>query len=545
MQSSLPRRRDLRNRQDEVKPKLKITIGSTQVWPFTRKRNDYQPTIPAAVDANYDTAYSQAMEVARYVQRENSIISDDLGIAKLGDDALESIGVRDRLFHGSQARSIYRGLDIVQRIVDAPGHDAMKNGFTIKTNLDEEYNLGTLIFNRLKSLKHKKKFIDFVVFSSLYARGSLLTPVISEGGMMQDRSHWMRELDLRNINEIESLNVIPEDYFFYQTNHMDALAKDFGEITSLQVNGQVLDDSRYKICVQNLDIFRQSGMSTLDRIYTACLALNIANWTIAHLLLRYRSLIIKYPAKEASRNTPAKKGNSQAKAVKKQSENKGTLEKMVEMFRTAFTSKSVAAIPNTYDATYLETKFTGIREATEFLYEYLATVSGRPQSIIKGSAMGQLASAEKDERAYFDDVKANVQEAKLEPLIQFLAPIIMAERKGDIRPILDAHGINIEDIEIDVEFNPMQAVNEMTDAQVGLIKAQTGAIDISGQVRNAEEVRKDNHSRLDAGTGEVTSKSPLDMNEDELRESGFDSIMDGPGRFKTPQQLLDEMGVAA
>lgn len=495
-------------------------------WPWSKEQESGRPVVPSAAPDGVNSVIAE-------IVRTNSIVSDQLGIAKVGSDALESIQIQERLFQGSEARVPYRGLDIVQVIIDSPAEDAMRNGFKIKTNYDDEYDLGTLIFNRIKKLDHRKKFTDFLKFSRLYSRGGLMYPVLIESGMIRDRSHLSESLDPRNIEKIEGLNIIHEDHFSYIVNAFDPLARGYGEIEMLHVSTMGdLDKSRFEINIQSLDIFRNRGISTLDRIYTACLALNIANWTIAHLLLRYRSLVMKYPAAEIPSMTKKKKAG-----FTKTSKTDGAgLKGLINSIRTTFSSKSVVAVPDTYNFEYLQTTLTGLNEGTGFLYEYLATVGETPQSIIKGSAMGQLASAEKDERSYFAKVKAKQQEGKLEPAIQFLAPMIMYEKQGEIRPLMDAHGISVSDVVVEVEFEPMEVPNPLTAAQVKLLDSQRGSIDIVQGVRDPDEVQAELYPDLD-GSG---PPSPMSMSPEEMQAS-FGAIMNPDGSFKTPQQILDEV----
>ncbi len=92
-------------------------------------------------------------------------------------------------------------------------------------------------------------------------------------------------------------------------------------------------------------------------------------------------------------------------------------------------------------------------------------MTGIPQSIIRGSAMGELASAEKDERSYYDKIKATEQEKKLQPLLQFLIPLILYERQGELYQVLAQNGIASSEVDFEIEFNPMLSVNPLQDSQ--------------------------------------------------------------------------------
>ena len=470
-------------------------------------------TIPSVIDFE-NTAARDLQEQARYITKINSLVSEQLGIGKFQGDPLELIETTDRIFFGGVARKEYRGLDIVQRIIDSPAKEALRAGYKIETNFDTGLGIGKLFEERLAELKDTEKFTQFLINSRLYSRGGLMFPVIDEVGMVEGRGHLNRKLEDFSINRIESLNVPPEDMFFYHIQSFDALARDFGEILTINIHGRDIHKSRVNFAILGLDIFRQRGISVLDRILIACKALNIAEWTIANLLLRYRALIVKYPAKEIHQQTAKKKAK---------------LTELTRDIMRKFTSKSVAAIPDNYEFEYLQTTFTGLNEATIFLYEYLSSVSGVPQSIIKGSAKGELASAEKDQRDYYETIQSEEQQGKLEPLIQFLKPMILNEKQGEIYPILMKHGLLSDDVELTVVFNPMHSVNPLQDAQINLIKAQTGAIDLQSGTRDADEIRQADYPNLDS-----SSNVPVG-------ETDFNNPEPG-GAFDFMQDLFDENG---
>ncbi len=445
----------------------------------------------------------------RYIDKVNSIASAQLGIGSFGSDPLELIQTTDKTIFGQAARLEYRGLDIVQRIIDSPAKDALRAGYKIETNFDD-LGIGELYEERLKELKADTKFRDYLINSRLYSRGAVMYPVFQETGMIDSREHLGRPIEDFNIEKIKGLNVLPEDLFFYHIQSRDALAESFGEIETINIQGSDIHTSRANVTILGLDIYRQRGVSVLDRILVACKALNIAEWTIANLLLRYRALLLKYPASEIHNQTEKKKAK---------------LTSLIQDIMLKFTSKSVAAVPGNYEFEYLQTTFTGLNEATTFLYEYLSTVSNVPQSIIKGSAKGELASAEKDQRDYYETVKSDEQEAKLVPLIDWLKPFILNEKAGKIYPILMANGLMSEDIELDIIFKPMHSVNPLQDAQIRQIDAQTGAVDIQTGVRDADEVRRDNYPNLDGS-------APMLSNE----------LEGGQGMAAAMQSLFDDQG---
>lgn len=420
-------------------------------------------------------------EAEQHLRKINSIVSDQLGIGIAGQDPTENITTLDRQFHGTQARLIYRSLDIVQRIIDSPAKDAIKEWFKIETNYPE-FSLGEMILDRLDSLNARKQILEFLIYSRLYSRGAVFFPVIQEKMMMPDRAHLRNNLDLWNIDEIEDLNIIHEDFFYYNIQSFDPFARGFGRPLFVNIHGINVDPSRFFLHINSLDLYRQRGISILDRIVVACKGINIAEWTIQNLLLRYRALLVKYPAKEI---------NSTSK------ERKSKLSSLIDDIKLKFSSKSVAAVPSNFEFEYLQTSFTGLKEATDFLYSFLSSVTRVPQSIIRGSSQGELASAEKDQRDYYGVVESEEQNAKVKPLLDFLIPMIIFERKGKIFNTLMRHGINPADVTYKVDFNPLQSINPLQDAQIRLTDSQRAEIDMRSGVRDSIEIRDELYPQLE------------------------------------------------
>lgn len=464
---------------------------------FTKdKRNSKNVLEPVSTPPNVEGAIKQVLKY-------NSLVSDLLGIGSVTDDPLENIGSREVLHHGQSARGLYRSLDIIQRIIDDPAEQALRHGFKFKTNFDE-LGLSRMLEKRLEDLQFNEKALDFLINSRLYSRGALFIPILQEQLMNYDRSHVQQPLMLNNIERIEGFNVIQEDFFNYHVQAYDPLAVDFNAIELLTVQGTSIHPTRCFLTILSLDPQRQRGVSILDRINVACKGINIAEWTITNLLLRYRALLVKYPAKDMLNYVEDKKS---------------AIRRMIDDIKMKFSSKSVAATPDNFDFEYLQTSFAGLNEATGFLYEYLATVSKVPQSIIKGSAMGQLASAEKDERTYQDYVKASEQEKKLRPLLQFLIPIMLHERSSEIYQVLAQHGIASNQVDVEIEFESMMSVNPLQDAQRKLIDTQRGAIDLQNQLRTSDEVRAENYPTLEA-----LENSLMDAGSFEEAQEGFEGL---------------------
>jgi phage-related protein (TIGR01555 family) len=422
------------------------------------------------------------IQLAQEINKINSIVSESLGIGFNGSDPTEAITTQDRFYSGSDARNWHRSLDTVSAIIDTPSKDALRNGFKIKTNYDD-LGIGEMVLEKLKELKFNKKAFRYLIDTKLYSRGATVYPIIKQSGMDQRRTFLNTPLLKSNIQKIECLNIIPEEQISFMMQNYDPHATGYGEIDKFYIQGAQMAENRYLHYVESMDIYRNRGVTMLDKILTGCKGLAIAEWTIQNLFLRYRALIVKYPA---------------AQAVSQDPKQKAGLMKLIQQIKLQFTSKSVASVPDNYDFEYLETKFAGLKEGTDFLYEYLATTSKVPQSQIKGSAKGELASAEKDQRDYYETtVQSGEQKQKLTPLLDYLIPYILWEQEGDVNYKLRMNGINPDSITWDIEYNPLQSVNPLQDAQIKLINSQTNATEIQSGVLKPEEARAEAHPELE------------------------------------------------
>ncbi len=410
------------------------------------------------------------------LDRLNSLVSQKLGIGLNESDPLESLTVSEKPLFGQMARDQYRNLDVVQRIIDAPGKDALKNGFRLKTNYDNVVDLGNLLYEKMCALEYKKHFEQFVINYGIYQRGAVLFPVIQEREMDPNREHLSKRLRPKNVERIEGLNVVREDLFFYIIQSYDPLARDFEKPEHFTIGGQTVHRSRFAWSVDSLDSVRQYGVTQLQRIITACRGLNIAEWTIVSLLIRYRAAILSYPSNEAAQIATKEK--------------KLALAELLNKIKMNFTSKSLAAIPNNYEMKYFETTFTGIKEACEYLWDYLAAVSHEPQSIIKGSAQGELASARNDRQTWNGRVKALYQNSLLEPAFQFLFPFLLWERQGECFEACQKFGINPDDVKVTVEWASLDVPDPMETAQIENMVAQTVVLLKQNQLITPQEAQR-------------------------------------------------------
>ena len=157
--------------------------------------------------------------------KQKSLFSEQRGIGT-DEDNLRQMSARQSNMGAQHARVLYRGLDMLQRVIDAPVEDSLRNGWKQTTSLQEP-ELDGIMAKRYRELIFNKKLELFMKWTRLYPRGAILYPVLTERVMDLDKAHLSTPLDMNEIEKIETLNVIPEDKFHLIVKPDDPLAKEF------------------------------------------------------------------------------------------------------------------------------------------------------------------------------------------------------------------------------------------------------------------------------------------------------------------------------
>ena len=422
----------------------------------------------AKADAAMNPEGSQVMPSGMQT-RLNSLYSERLGIGQTGSDPLETVGGRERFFHSFHARFLVRSLDILERIVSAPAKDSVASGwtYTIKTlnnaslDPDKKQKIFRLLEKRLDDLRIGTKLQKMVRDSRLYTLGSMWYPVIRED--KRPANYLATPLNYESIQEVECVNVLEPEQFTYVSQTIDPAAKNFGEIEYMFLKGAYMHADRYKFFVDHFDPYLMRGLSMLDRVLIGVKGLNIAQWAIVVLLLKYSSIFVYY---EKNRQVGF---------------NRDQLNQVLEHIQQTMTAKSVTSLPDAVKVEQLTVSFTGFSEATQFLYEYLASASGVPISILRSGGKGST-TGEMDTRLYFDRVHTEEQRGKVEPALQMILNMLKYEKDNylDIRGAVKRElGLDPKDYSFGVDFNPLIQLNAKEKNELEMLKAQKLSVDIN------------------------------------------------------------------
>ena len=404
----------------------------------------------------------------------NSLYSDQLGIGREGDDPLEKVGGRERFFHSFHARFLVRSLDMLERIVSAPAQEAVSHGweYTLEVfeagkeiPIEKKQEVLRKVRNRLDDLLIKKKLKKLVRDSRLYTLGALWYPVIRENAASLDANgkKLADPIKCDSVEEIECINVLEPEQFTYVSQTIDPAAKNFGEIEFMFLKGAYIDPSRYLFFVDHFDPYLMRGLSVLDRILTGVKGLNIAQWSVVILLLKYASTFVFY-----------EKG-------KQLGINRAQINDVLTHIKETMTTKSVTSLPDAVKIDQLAVSFSGFKEATEFLYEYLAAVSGVPISILRSGGKGS-SEGDKDTRIYFGRVHLEEQLEKVEPCLQMILDFVKYEQKNkyEIRKYMKEE-LKLEptDYSFGATFNPLVQLNAKEKEELEMLMSQRYSVDVN------------------------------------------------------------------
>jgi phage-related protein (TIGR01555 family) len=413
----------------------------------------------------------------------SGLVSADLGIGT-SDDKLTSFN--DYFFRSmspNASRRIYGNGDILQNIIDIPAHDATKEGFTLTSDYDD-MGASKMIMDRLEELCIDQVFKEHLQNRNIYDDGSTIRPYIKE----TLQTPLSNRLSINTINRVESLDVITPDYFSVDINNVDPLAPNFNKPKMMLLNGTPVDMSRVIWNTYKYFPLEQVGVSQLHKIMLACLALRVSNWSLATVMIEVQNKVLKVADLDAysqqENSAPDFRNRNRAR----------DRESVVGMVKRWLTSSKMMVIDK--DDDYQRTMYsaTGVKEATDFFWEFLSAVSNRPQAVVKGQATGTISSADTDSLRYAESVRSNEQIQILKPALKRIINILKFEQRG---AFYRKFGYKGADIHFEIEFNPIWRPDAKDEESIKLMKSQRGQIDIATGTRDADQVRRENYPLLD------------------------------------------------
>ncbi len=427
----------------------------------------------------------------------NALYSPRHGIGDISDP-LDSVTNYDIYIPTQTARRLYRAYDLLQIIIDEPANEAVREGWNIEIDYQahpdlKDVGIEKMIADRMEALCVSEKLREALRFSRLFQRGVCFYPVLVEGDGKYDE-----ELNMHDVKSIEQINIVTPEWFAFAYQYDQPLTTSYNGYRYFTIDAENQHISRFIHLIHNPDVYYHLGVSIIDRVINVIKALAIANWSIGQLLLKYHFLLIKFPDSKSERQT-----------------NKERIETTNAM-RDEISTKSVAGIPTSYDISWVSTSFTGLQEATKFLWEYLCTLDRIPFSTLVGSAQGQVQSGERDQRQWYQRIKSSEQIPKCLPCLRFITNLILHEQQGGIYKALQKKSIDPSNLMYKITFNPMRYLSDLEEEQIqSTISTRTREDQREGIIA-VEEARKIAYPDLDP---EMIPETDNALREDNLKKT--------------------------
>lgn len=410
------------------------------------------------------------------------LISESLSIGT-GADKLSSFDdFSFRSIHPVAARRIYANSDILQNIVDIPPLDATREGFTLTSPRDDD-GASEIMQERLEELKILDCLRKHAQNVRMYTRGSIFYPVIREHNSEQSIAE---ALSINMIERIEGINVFEEDDFEFYINTTNPLQPNYYDHEKAFIQGQAIHPSRYKWNAYKFFPRENDGVSMLQKVMLACLALRVTNWSLATVMIEVQNKVLKIENFDEYARQEDTDPDFRTSTGSRQEGVIGAVKRWMTSAKMVVLNKSDEYERQMYSA-------TGVAEATQFFWEFLSAVSGMPQSAVKGQAQGTISTADTDARRYAERVRTEIQIQMMQPTLRWVIKLIKNEKQGKF---YQKFGINGNDIKFDIDFNQIWNPDAKEEAQIKLINSQRGIADIKAGIRDPDQVRAELYPEL-------------------------------------------------
>ena len=398
------------------------------------------------------------VDILRRMFGADALIDTITGRGGLSDRTQRLQGTYGRRTDDSLMR-LYNSNGFVQRIVNAPAHDATRAGFTIKSeNTDAAWELE----RRLKELDYKRKSRDLIKFARIYPKGALFYYGV-DGARVQTSQQLWRELP-PVINKLQYINVVerPSNFNLRIQNSTDATAPDYNQV-SVTMAGRKVHESRYSWLCNEFNPEKLEGTSVVNTIFDAISAQDSALWSSSSIMQRL-SLFV-FVSSEFAALSPAEQ------------------DAFLARFRTWIDTQKVVGLKEGEDLKSIDYQFRGLKDIMDFIFQNLGGVSQIPVTVLLGRVQGVLTAAEEDTINYYAAVSQE-QENKLEPIDRKTCDLLLREKDS---PAQKAAG---KDFQYDIEYNPLWKLSPTAQADVDKKNAERDQILIESGVIIPGEARE-------------------------------------------------------
>ena len=359
----------------------------------------------------------------------------------------------------------YQSNGFLQNIIEQPAEDATREWIDITTNRDDDLKVNRMIEKRMDELKLQKKLSDFIKFSRMYEKGSMLYyGVIAD--KPQDANELKNPMPLDTLQKIDFINVIeePDRFYFFILNRYDPTKRDYNKV-DFYIMGQQVHTSRLSWLVYNWYPLELMGVSIIETVENAVGAQDSALWSAASLMQDIATTVFK---------SDMFAGLSQDKIAD-----------ILWSLKNQKNTQSVIGLKPTEEYQKLTYTLTGIKEIFDFVIECLGGVARMPRSILMGKAHGIITAQEYDALSYFNQI-AKFQEIELRQIIKKIGDMIIHEQRGEI---YNALGGGVDALDWDFTFKPLYKLDPKLESDKQLNDANRDKIDIEAGKMSPQEAR--------------------------------------------------------
>lgn len=359
----------------------------------------------------------------------------------------------------------WQSLSLLRKVINAPIEDALRNGFRIKTNLDElsnQNNLSRFLLNRLEELKINEVLTNALRGLRIYSNGSLVYYIV-ESDIPQNQT----QLNLPFPEKIKliGINTVTPEKFSHHYNNTSPLSIEYSNPV-VTIEGNQIHQNRYRWIIKDYDRQTMSGRSTLDDCIEIAKSHNIANWSVSSLLYEMATKIFKSPFVGTDLS-----GDK--------------LQDFLKRIRLSLSTQSILAL-NTEESFEKKTyDVHSMDDMLKWVIDNISIASEIPQARLKGAAHGVLASGNYDMMSYFELVK-RIQINYIKPILNDIIAIILKEEETRKQ----IPGGNAEKVDWEIEFNPLWQLSDLEIADIELKKSQRDKTDIESGKLSPDEARQ-------------------------------------------------------
>ena len=359
----------------------------------------------------------------------------------------------------------WQSLSLLRKVINAPIEDALRNGFRIKTNLDElsnQNNLSRFLLNRLEELKINEVLTNALRGLRIYSNGSLVYYIV-ESDIPQNQT----QLNLPFPEKIKliGINTVTPEKFNHYYNNTSPLSIEYNNPV-VTIEGNQIHPTRYRWIVKDYNRQIMSGRSTLDDCIDIAKSHNVANWSVSSLLYEMATKIFKSPFVGTDLS-----GDK--------------LQDFLKRIRLSLSTQSILAL-NTEESFEKKTyDVHSMDDMLKWVIDNISIASEIPQARLKGAAHGVLASGNYDMMSYFELVK-RIQINYIKPILNDIIAIILKEEETRKQ----IPGGNAEKVDWEIEFNPLWQLSDLEIADIELKKSQRDKTDIESGKLSPDEARQ-------------------------------------------------------